>query len=271
MDLRYRGASDLARVFVRTYAEARGDRELPALLPVLCNYRAMVRAKVAMLAAAERELPAADRDGARQSAWRHLMLAAAYAAEERGPRWIVVCGPPASGKSRLCAELAGAAHWPQLATDRVRKELAGVDPTARARAEHYTAEFSQRTYAELLARAAMLTRRGERVVLLDGNFPTPAHRTAAVAAARTAGAEVLTVHVDVDVDTAVARAAARAHDPANVSDADAAVTAARRARFVAPAANEVPRLLRVDGARPPRDHVPVVLLELLRGPHDGRG
>ena len=71
-----------------------------------------------------------------------------------------MCGPPASGKSRLCAQLAELTQWPHFATDVVRKELAGLAPTERARPEHYTAEFSQRTYTELRTRAVAATRAG---------------------------------------------------------------------------------------------------------------
>lgn len=249
MDLRYRGAPGLAETFVRTYASARDDAELPLLLPTLCAYRAMVRAKVAMLAAAEPELPPADRDGARHSAGRHLDLAAAYAIETRGPWWLTVCGPPASGKSRLAAELATVPDWPRLATDVVRKQLAGIAPTAHARPEHYSEAFSRRTYTELLTRATARTRAGDRVVLLDGNFPTPAHRQEARAAAAAAGAKLLLLHLDIDVATAIARARNRAADPTNVSDADAAIASARHARFLRPSPDEG-ALVALDGSRP---------------------
>ncbi|HEX5052363.1 MAG TPA: AAA family ATPase [Planctomycetota bacterium] len=251
MDLRHRGAPGLAAAYVRAYAAASGDAEMAALLPVLCCYRAMVRAKVATLAAADAELPAADRDGARHSAHRHLLLAAAYAIEARGPCWVVICGPPASGKSRLCEAIAEAAHWRHFHTDLVRKELAGIPPTGRARAEHYTAEFSRRTYAEMCARAAAATRGGDTVVMLDGNYPTPGHRAEAAAAAHAAGARLVTAFVDVDAATAAARAARRQHDPDNVSDAGPEQLAALRLRFVPPTAAEGTRLLHLDGATAP--------------------
>ena len=60
MDLRYRRARSLADTFVAAYVAARGDAELPALLPILCGYRAMVRAKVGAFPAAEPELAPAE-------------------------------------------------------------------------------------------------------------------------------------------------------------------------------------------------------------------
>jgi hypothetical protein len=263
MDLRHRGAPELAVAYLRAYVAASGDREQPDLLPPLVAYRAMVRAKVAALAAAEPELPAADRTGARASARRHLLLAAAATVEARGPLWLLVCGPPASGKSSLCRELVAAAAWPHFATDVVRKQLAGLPPTAPAGPEHYRADFSQRTYAELLVRAGAATATGAPVVLLDGNFPTPAHRAAAAAAARSAGATLQLVCVDVDAATAAARAAARRRDPANVSDADPAVTAALRQRFVAPDPTEGLPCLQLDGSRSPATLAESLLQELL--------
>src|SRR5262249_23356026 len=104
MDLRYRGAPALADAFVAAYAAASRDGELPDLLPTLCCYRAMVRTKVAALAAAEPELPAADRAGAGASAVDHAQLAAATLLDDRA-RWLALCGPPGSGKSTLAAQL----------------------------------------------------------------------------------------------------------------------------------------------------------------------
>lgn len=266
MDLRYRGAGDLAAAFVRAYANARGDAELPALLPTLCAYRAMVRAKVAVFAADEPELPAADREGARHSARHHLELAAALQVEAKGPLWLVLCGPPASGKSQLAAALASRAGWPVLATDVVRKQLAGLAPTERARAEHYTPAFSQRTYDELLARAAAATRDGAFVLLLDGNFATPAQRAAAAAAASAAGARIVFGYVAIDRATAIARATARAQDPTRISDADAAVAAARHDAFAEPTAAEQPALVRLDGT----EALPDLVAKLLAGLLDER-
>ena len=263
MDLRYRGAPELAAAYVEAYVAASADRAQVRLLPTLCSYRAMVRTKVALLAAAESTLPAADRAAAHHSAWRHLMLAAAYVAEVRGPFWLVVCGPPASGKSRLCEQLAAVGHWPHEATDRVRKALAGLAATAPARAEHYTAAFSAATYGELRRRAGEHTRQGQPMVLLDGNFPTPAHRADALAAARAAGARLVVVYVGIDVAIATARAAARAHEPGNISDATPAVAARLAADFVAPNEREGLDVLAVDGMRPSADLAADVMSHLL--------
>lgn len=250
MDLRYRGAPDLATTYVDAYTTASGDREMTAVLPPLVAYRAMVRAKVAVLAATESEIGPADREKARRSAQRHLLLAAAVLLEarRRRPHWLVVCGPPASGKTRLCSTVADGTQWPHVSTDVVRKELAGIAPNARGTEAIYSADFSRRTYAEVLARAAAATTRGSGIVLLDGNFPTPAHRADAARAARDAGATSCVVHVHVDSATALRRATARHADPQATSDAGPEQLASLQARFVAPTANEGTVPIRLDGA-----------------------
>ncbi|MCB9877644.1 MAG: AAA family ATPase [Planctomycetes bacterium] len=234
MDLRYRGAPALARAFVDAYVLASGDTQLPELMPLLCSYRAMVRAKVAAMAAAEAELDDTDRDGARSSCRRHARLAAALLLEAPPPRWLVLCGPPASGKSGLCRALGEQLQWPTLATDVLRKQLAGLAPDQPATAAHYTPEFSRLTYGALFEHAAQQTAAGAAVVLLDGNFATPALRAEARAAAAQTGTTVSFVFVNVDAATAKQRAAARAAAGGDASDADAEVTARLHQRFVAP-------------------------------------
>ena len=262
MDLRYRGAPALAEAYEHAYIAASGDVEQRELLPTLCSYRAMVRAKVALLAAGETELPDADRKRARESALRHLQLAAALTLEDRRPLWIVVFGPPASGKSSLCKALAAIAGWSHIATDVVRKELAGIAPTERARAEHYTAEFSERTYGEVLARAVAKTKRGECVVLVDGNFPTAAWRQRFDDTFQS-GAEVVFVYVAVDAATSAARAEQRRREPNNVSDADGAMTTVLHARFAAPGTEEGLELVSLDGTQPTATLVDLALAKLL--------
>ena len=263
MDLRHRGANDLAAAYVQAYVRASGDTELPALLPPLIAYRAMVRAKVAAIAAGESELAAADRDAARRSANEHLLLAAACTIEARACSWLVLCGPPAGGKSHLAAALAAATGWPHRNTDEVRKQLAGVPVDRPARPEHYTPEFSARTYAALLQDAAALSREGHRVVLLDGNFASVARRDEARAAAAGVGATPCFVHVDVDEATALARAAARQRTSGSVSDAGPEQARALRRDFVAPTPAEGSPVTRLDGTVAANELVAQLLAWLL--------
>jgi len=257
MDLRYRGHRDLAERFVATYAMAGADPELPHLLPPLVRYRALVRAKVAAMAATESAIEASDREAATASARRHLRLAAATLVEAAGPCWFAACGPPASGKSHLLAMLARETGWPVLQSDAIRKELAGAAPTTRLDPAAYTEQATDRTYDTLLARAA-----GQRLALLDATWPTRRRRSRLFEAARRAGARVLLIHLDVPPDVARARLRLRAVDPTVVSDADERIFERLAAGFEPPANDEGP-VLRLGADAPDTVQLDRVLVHAL--------
>ncbi|HWP99794.1 MAG TPA: AAA family ATPase, partial [Vicinamibacterales bacterium] len=227
MDLRYRGHRPLAERFVASYAAAAGDAEVPALMPPLVRYRALVRMKVAAMAASDHALPPDDREAAGESARRHLRLAAATVLEDQGACWIAACGPPASGKSHLLGALAREAGWPILQSDVIRKELAGVAPTTRLPASAYGESTTDRTYDTMLARAAATS----GVMLLDATWPTRRRRDQLRAAAARAGAQALVVQLDVPPEVARERLRLRASDPRAVSDADETVFERLARRF----------------------------------------
>lgn len=235
MDLRYRGHRELAEAYVRAYVAATGDAEQLVLLPALIRYRALVRAKVAAIASSEPELSALDRERAAQSARRHLRLAAATALEQDGRTWIAACGPPACGKSALLEQLAREAGFPLLQSDRIRKELAGVAATARLPADAYSTEWTDRTYDALLSRASASP---DAVVLLDATWGSRARRDSLRAVAARRGARTVFVHLDVPEAAVRQRLAARANDPAAISDADVGVYERFVKTFERPTADE---------------------------------
>jgi hypothetical protein len=245
MDLRYRGHRGLAEGFVASYVDASGDSDLPSLLPPLVRYRAMVRAKVAAMAAADDAIETSDRAAAAESARRHVRLAAATVVDAAGPVWIAACGPPASGKSQLLETLARESGWPLLQSDAVRKELCGVVATTRLPADAYSHAATDRTYDELLARAA----RVGAVALLDATWPTRERRAQLTRAAAAAGAEVLLVHLSVSPEVARQRLRLRARDPDAVSDADERVFD-RLAPLFEPPGDDEGFVLRLSGDAP---------------------
>jgi len=101
MDLVSRQRADLARVFADAYFDAAHDPEGRELLAFYAAYRAMVRAKVRGLKAAEQEVPYAQRVAAQRRARAGWLLAlslletAAVLLDERGVR--EVCVPALSG------------------------------------------------------------------------------------------------------------------------------------------------------------------------------
>ncbi len=164
MDLRHRGRPDFAQRFLNGYLEATGDYGGLRLLPFYLVYRAMVRAKVAAIRAAqEKDAAARDRDEADFRA--HLALAESFAAPG-APALAITMGASGSGKSFLAAKLAAAGTWIRVRSDVERKRLAGVAAPERSRSDVgqglYAADMTGRTYARLadLARA-----------VIDAGFP----------------------------------------------------------------------------------------------------
>ena len=221
MDLAYRGRRDLAGAFAEAYAAAAEDAEGQALLPFYTAYRAAVRAKVEGMAACEPEVPPADRDRALASARAHWLLALGELEPPvRRPGLVGVGGLPGTGKSTLARALAGELGFTVIASDRVRKELAGLAPDEPAPAAFgegiYTPAWTERTYRACLDRAGQALFRGERV-LLDASFRQERWRRRLLDAAREWGVRGALLLCEAPPDEVRRRLARRTRDP---SDAD---------------------------------------------------
>jgi aminoglycoside phosphotransferase family enzyme/predicted kinase len=180
MDLRYRGRRDLAEHFLSAYARNADDYGLYRVVDFFVSYRAIVRGAVAAVAASEAELDDAQRSAAAASAIRHLELANRALAEPARGMAIAVCGIVGSGKSTAARHIAATIGGVVIASDPVRKALAGLSPTQRGR-DHpelnlYGDEHSKRVYSEILNRATAVVKSG-RPVILDATFSDPAHRS----------------------------------------------------------------------------------------------
>jgi hypothetical protein len=237
MDLAYRGHAALGEGWLGAYAEASGDFDLYAVVDLYAAYRAAVRAKVAGLAAADREIAAAQREAAAASAGRHAALAARLLAPREPAALLLVGGSVGVGKSTVAAALAEAGGALLLTSDRTRKRLAGLAPAARAGAAPdaglYTRAWGERTYAALLEHAAPALASG-RTVVLDATWGERSRREAARRLAAAHRARALLVQVDCREATARERVVARARRGDDPSDAGPELVARSRARFEAP-------------------------------------
>ena len=97
-------------------------------------------------------------------------------------RLALVGGLPGTGKTTLGGALADRFGAVLLSSDRLRKELAGIDPDTHVPTAFgqglYDGPHTEATYAELLRRAEALLGRGESVVL-DASWTDARHRSAA--------------------------------------------------------------------------------------------
>jgi hypothetical protein len=222
MDLERLGRPDLAESFLDAWAEFSGDHTPPALRHHYVAYRAVVRAKVACLRHQQGD-PSAAADAVDHATLglRHL---------ERGAvRLALVGGLPGTGKTTIGGALADRFGAVLLSSDRIRKELAGIDPDHPAPAAYgeglYTGQQRSATYRELLRRAGVLLARGESVVL-DASWTSREHRDAAAELAQRTGSDLVALRCVTTAATAAARIAGR---PRGMSDATAAVAVAMAA------------------------------------------
>ena len=231
MDLEARGVRWAAEAVVDAYRAAGGDAGDDGLLAFFGAYRAAVRAKVELLRAGQ---PGADVDRWRDRAAGLLRLAEHLAWRSRGPVLVVICGPPASGKSSLASELAARLREPVLSSDAVRKELLGIERDERAPLTAYSASSRGRVYDELARRVAARPAGGGAIV--DATCGERAARSRFLASLDDIrGRSVRWIECRAPVATLMHRAAARSPRRGHGSDAGPAV-AARAARAFEPLA-----------------------------------
>ena len=237
MDLCYRERPELAEVFLHAYASRADDYGLFGVVDFFAGYRALVRAKVAALAALQASIAKEQRAGARQSVESHLRLAETFLEPSANPEVIVICGTVGSGKSTVARNLALAGRGIPIASDRVRKALAGVSATARTAAKPdegiYRPEQTERVYRGLLERAEPVLE-GGRTAILDASFSTRAQRDAARAWAADRRIPIRLIEVRCDPIVAETRLRERERLGADPSDAGPDFLPVSRTRFEAP-------------------------------------
>lgn len=149
MDLTALGGQRESQQLVKAYRGAGGDPGSDQLIAFYACHRALIRAKVSLMRAAQ--FPRTSQEHAQSIAVARDLLSVAerFAWRARLPLVVVVCGVPAVGKTSLARALAHASGLTHLSSDVTRKRMAGVGLTERAGERHYTAKANGRVYAEL--------------------------------------------------------------------------------------------------------------------------
>ena len=234
---------DLARELVSGYHAGHGDPGPPALLDFFCVVRALVRAKVDFLRAAQLTGGAAQERGAR--AHERLALAERFAWRVRLPKLVCVTGLAASGKSTVAEAIGEVAGRTVLSSDRIRKLRAGIDPFEHAAASAYGDAESRAVYDELARRSTAAVRR-DGGAIVDATFRRAADADA-FAAATSVPPEWLICEAPAPV--LLQRAAARAAR-GSISDAGPAIVAGELAVYRGPFQAPGPALTRLDTTQP---------------------
>jgi aminoglycoside phosphotransferase family enzyme/predicted kinase len=191
MECQRLGDGRVGETVLSQYQQVCEDEIPESLLAFYAGYRALVRAKVALL----RDQQVAGRvaqppaDLIRQ----YVDLADSYAEKLGPPVLLIVGGLMGTGKSTLAAKLAETLGVESISTDLVRHSMFGPSKVPAGYGEgHYKPDMRSRVYDELLRQA------GERLedrqsVVLDGTFLTDGLRTRAYDVGYRRGAETLHV------------------------------------------------------------------------------
>ena len=213
MDLERLGASDLAERFTGWYSQYSGDPAPTSLRHHYTAYRAFVRAKVTWLRSHQGD-PRAGGEA------RELAALALQHLRAGAVTLVLIGGLPGTGKSALAGTLAGRLGFTVLGSDRIRKELAGLPAEQKSPAPYgagiYDRCWTERTYQELLHRAAELLSRGESVIA-DASWISSGHRAAAQAMAGNAAANIVQLRCTAPAEVTACRMRSRT---GSASDAD---------------------------------------------------
>jgi aminoglycoside phosphotransferase family enzyme/predicted kinase len=222
MDLRRLGAEPVAAELLERYRAAGFDLSQP-VVDLYAAHRALVRAKVAAL-----ERSGNDADTDRRQAFEaasYLDIASSFACPVP-PMLMLVSGLSGSGKSTVAAALARVTNGQLLASDRVRKELAGLDPSDSAASDWhqgiYTDDWTARTYDRLLELAQSTLVHGQSAIV-DATFLDNEQRERFCDVANAQSVPALIVWTELDDAVARARIERRARTRNTASDATVAI------------------------------------------------
>jgi aminoglycoside phosphotransferase family enzyme/predicted kinase len=217
MDLLAHGLPALAWRGLSAWLEHSGDHDGLPLLRWFAAYRALVRAKVALLTGGSE---------ADASARRLVALAHALALPDRPAALVVTCGLSGSGKSTVAQTVVETLGAVRVRSDVERKRLHGLRPAQRLAepARIYNPASTVRTYARL-GEVACAALDGGVSVVVDAVFNRRDERDALRRLAAGRGALCLFLDCTAPESVLRARVARRRAEAVDASDADEAVLA----------------------------------------------
>ncbi len=254
MDLIAHGIPRLAWRFLNAYLEGTGDFSGLATLRFYAVYRALVRAKVALIRRAQPDISTAEREIDAQSCARYLAVAERLV-QASPPRLVLTCGVTGSGKTTVSQHLIEALGAVRVRSDIERKRLAAIGATDHAPSAVgtglYDAVTTHRTYDVLRDIARTIIDAGLPAIV-DATFVRRADRHIFRALAEQLGARLTIVLCEATAETLRSRVAARAERGTDASDATVEVLAHQLATFEAPVDDEAALVKRIDTQTDPQ-------------------
>lgn len=247
MDLISRGETELSARLLDRYLQRSGDYAGLVLLRFYQVYRALVRAKVAVIRASQCEA-SSDGHAAATAQFRHYMETAAAFTQGRPPRIFIAHGVSGSGKTSLTQPLLERFGMVRLRSDIERKRLFGLVATARGSQELYSSDASQLTYDHLLRLTRAVFLSGFDVIV-DATFLKRQQRRRFRALANELGAPFIILHFYADVSLLRHWLEARAKAGRDASDATVEIMERQLASEEPLEEGEADRLITIDTGR----------------------
>ena len=229
MDLEARGRADLAWRFLNAWLEHTGDYAGLQVLQYYRVYRALVRARVAVLRLDQSTGSACTASVA--DVQRYLALALRYVQPQAPELWLAH-GFSGAGKSTHSQTLIAERGVVRVRADVERKRLFGLAPQASSAAVPggiYTTEASLRTH-EALAQAALWALDAGHAVLVDATFLDASMRARFIALAQQLQVPCRILSFEAPLEVLRERVCARAQAGSDASEASLEVLQAQWAR-----------------------------------------
>jgi aminoglycoside phosphotransferase family enzyme/predicted kinase len=210
MDIHDRGYPRLSCRLLNAWLQHTGDYSGLTLLRYYLVYRALVRAKVAILRQTQAKSTLDEQDAWYEYA-SYMELASRYVKPPL-PVLIITHGVSGSGKSFYATRLAEQLGAIQVRSDLERKRLygypAGADTQSGIKAGLYSSAASERTYEQLAVLAGKVIGAGYPVII-DATFLQFARREQFRLLAGSLAVSFVLLHFDADMDTLSARIRSR--------------------------------------------------------------
>ncbi|RLU01207.1 MAG: aminoglycoside phosphotransferase [Ketobacter sp.] len=222
MDMEFHGYSLQANILLNSYLEYSGDYELLKVLTYYKVYRALVRAKVAVL---RMEQAQGDEAEALLQQFRQHLSYAERSFQSSQKYLAITCGVSGSGKSTLARKLAAQSGAVHLRSDVIRKQIAGLKPLESSvdldpdnPDALYSKAYTVKTFDHLQTLAETILSMGYPVIV-DATFLKALARTPFQMLAEKLGVPFKILYMNVPEPTLVERILQRQSNSQDASEA----------------------------------------------------
>ena len=248
MDLDDRHYRNFAFHFLNAYLHRSGDYQGLGVLRYYMVYRALVRAKVAMLRRQQGATDSALFEVADAEYSQYIQLADSYLAPGR-QALLITCGLSGSGKSTVARQLCETSGMIQIRSDIERKRMSGLEAREQSRSGLdeglYSVNQTEKTYRHLAELATVVLQAGYSVIV-DATFLQRKYRDVFRSLAEKHKVPFTIVHCVATEKELEHRIQARGLEGGDPSEATLDVLNAQRKNQEPPDSDEESHVLRLD-------------------------